>query len=170
MNARRRHRLLNPPETIRAVICYVQRRSDRKYLLLHKAKGKFGEGFWNAPGGKIELAETPERAAVREIFEETGLILSDLEKFGELEFYFGEEKKKPDWTAVVFKTSTFKGELRKSEEGILRWFKAENFPLDQMWEDDRYWLPLLFRGVRFNGSFRFTSDSKKIISHEIKMI
>ena len=62
--------LLNPKETIRAVLCYLKR--DRKFLLLLKASGKFGEGFWNAPGGKIELGETAEDAARREVKEETG--------------------------------------------------------------------------------------------------
>ncbi len=31
--------------------------------------------IWNLPGGGIEINETPEKAAVREAFEETGLIL-----------------------------------------------------------------------------------------------
>ena len=40
-------------------------------------------------------------------------------------------------------------------------------PMDQMWEDDRYWLPLLVEGVKFHGRFEFTADSKKLIRHEI---
>lgn len=162
---------LNPPETIRAVICHLQRKSDSKYLLLRKAKGKFGEGFWNAPGGKIERGESPEHAAIREVFEETSLVISNLEMCGELEFYFGEDKVKPDWTAVVFKTTCFEGNPKmENEEGMLRWFDEKDFPMKEMWEDDRYWLPFMFRGVRFRGSFRFTSDSKRLVSHSLEKL
>jgi 8-oxo-dGTP diphosphatase len=159
---------LNPPRTIHAVICYIERESDGKYLLLHKAKEKFGGGFWNAPGGKIETAESAEAATLREVYEETNLKVSNLEKVGELVFFFGEMKEKPDWTAIVFKTRSFDGELVESgSEGTLQWFSPKDFPMDEMWEDDRYWLPLMFQGTKFKGIFKFTADSKRILSHEL---
>lgn len=159
---------LNPPKTIHAVICHIERELDGKYLLLHKVKGKFGGGFWNAPGGKIEAAESAEEATEREVFEETNLKVSYLERVGELIFYFGEKKEKPDWTAIVFKTRSFEGEpVENGSEGKLSWFDPKDFPIDEMWEDDRYWLPLMFKGTKFKGIFRFTADSKKILSHEL---
>jgi len=39
-------------------------------------------GFYDIPGGKIETGETPEVAAIREFYEETGMKISDLEKIG----------------------------------------------------------------------------------------
>jgi 8-oxo-dGTP pyrophosphatase MutT (NUDIX family) len=42
---------------------------------------------WQFPGGKLEQGENPEEAAKREIFEETNLVVDDLEKFGEESFY-----------------------------------------------------------------------------------
>jgi len=158
--------LLNPPRTIRAVICYIMRGNE--ILLLLKATGKFGAGFWNAPGGKIKAGECVESAARREVLEETGLSLGSLEKAGDLEFYFGPEKTRPDWTADVFVTREFSGMMRESEEGMLKWFPEDELPFDQMWEDDRYWLPLLIRGKRFHGIFQFSSDSKVLISHNVK--
>ena len=65
-----------------------------------------------------------------------GFPLSNPEKIGYLEFYFGAGKSRPDWTAEVFVTSEFSGGERESAEGKLRWFSAEEFPYDQMWEDD----------------------------------
>ena len=160
--------LLNPPQTIRAVICYVRRGDE--YLLLLKASGRFGGGFWNAPGGKIELGESPEEAARREVREETGLIVNSLDRMGYLEFYFGAGKERPDWTAQVFACEDFSGELKESEEGKLQWTPSDKLPMDQMWEDDKYWLPLLVKGTKFRGVFEFTSDSKKLVSHRVEII
>jgi 8-oxo-dGTP pyrophosphatase MutT (NUDIX family) len=157
--------LLNPPQTIRAVICYLRR--GENFLLLLKASGRFGGGFWNAPGGKIKEGESPEDAAMREVFEETGLKLESLEKVGSLEFYFGGGKQRPDWTAEVFVSTQFEGELRESEEGKLEWFPKEKLPMDRMWEDDKYWLPLLVDGKKFSGTFEFTDDSKELVTHKI---
>ena len=44
-----------------------------KVLLQKKARGLFGEDRWNAPRGKMLNEESPEKAAVREMLEETGL-------------------------------------------------------------------------------------------------
>lgn len=160
---------LNPRETIRAVICYIYDETARKYLLIHKAKGKFGGGFWNGPGGKIEPGESPEEACKREVFEETGLRISNLTETGTLEFFFGQGKSKPDWTAVVFKTKEFHGDLKeRTDEGTLSWVAESELPLDEMWEDDRYWLPLLVKGIKFRGIFEFTSDSKKIVAYKLE--
>jgi 8-oxo-dGTP pyrophosphatase MutT (NUDIX family) len=175
MNARSRtlfpvssdsNNLLNPPDTIRAVICYLKRGGD--FLLLLKASGKFGGGFWNAPGGKIKPGESAEDAALREVKEETGLVIAHPEKIGHLEFYFGSGKARPDWTAEVFVTSEFSGIERESAEGKLRWFSEDKFPYEQMWQDDRYWIPLMVEKIKFRGKFEFTADSKQLISYSIE--
>ena len=156
---------LNPKDTIRAVLCYLKRQNN--YLLLLKAADRFGGGFWNAPGGKIEKGETTEDAVRREVKEETGLTVGGMEQVGFLEFYFGEDKTRPDWTAEVYSSSDFSGLLYESEEGKLEWFPEDMLPFDQMWQDDRYWLPMLVKGKKFHGVFRFSSDSKTLLSHKL---
>lgn len=148
------------------MICYLKRGDE--YLLLLKASGRFGGGFWNGPGGKIQDGEVPVEAARREVLEETGLRVGKLEKAGHLDFYFGQGKSRPDWTADVFVTNDFSGELRESAEGRLKWFRRDELPINDMWEDDRYWLPLLVQSKKFNGTFEFTADSKRLISHKVE--
>ncbi len=47
-------------------------------VLLGKRKGAHGAGTWSFPGGKLDLWETPEECAMREVEEETGLKIKNL--------------------------------------------------------------------------------------------
>jgi 8-oxo-dGTP pyrophosphatase MutT (NUDIX family) len=47
-----------------------------KILLLHRQKGKPQELTWGVPAGKVERDELPLTAAQRELFEETGIQVS----------------------------------------------------------------------------------------------
>ena len=42
-------------------------------LILERAAGMM-QKFWSIPGGRVDPGETPEQGAVRELFEETGLV------------------------------------------------------------------------------------------------
>jgi 8-oxo-dGTP diphosphatase len=48
---------------------------DGRVLLTQRPQGKPMAGLWEFPGGKIEPAETPEAALIREIREELGITL-----------------------------------------------------------------------------------------------
>lgn len=48
--------------------------NDFELVLVEKDKPKWQIGRWNLPGGKIEENELPERAAIREFVEETGIL------------------------------------------------------------------------------------------------
>jgi len=140
---------------------------DGKLLLQKKSKGLFGGEKWNGVGGKIKMNETPEECARREVLEETGLSVTSLESHGILNFYFG-DRSRLDWIVHVFSTRTFKGGLRPSEEGVLRWFALKDIPYEEMWQDDRHWLPLLLGGKRFKGDFYFDEEGKRLLDFNLK--
>jgi 8-oxo-dGTP pyrophosphatase MutT (NUDIX family) len=113
--------------------------------------------------------ETPLEATVREVREETGLVVSDLCNHGGLTFYFGDATE-PSYTVHIFSTQCFIGELRASDEGQLEWFPEDGLPYGRMWPDDPLWVPLLLAGRRFEGTFRLSDDLAQLISHELATI
>lgn len=61
-----------PPLRFVQLLCL----SGDRILLIRHHPGRPNAGKWNGPGGKIEPGELPRRAALRELREETGLVLA----------------------------------------------------------------------------------------------
>ena len=55
---------------------------NRKILMIKRAK-KEGNLLWAFPGGKVEDGETKEQACIREVHEETGIIVTTKQVLGE---------------------------------------------------------------------------------------
>ena len=144
-----------------ATLCYIF--DGNNILLQKKAKG-FGVGKWNAPGGKMNALESPEKAAIREVKEETGLDVQNLENVGILNFI---EEKGKVFSVYVFTTDKFSGEIQASEEGKLEWFNKSSLPIKEMWEDDKHWIPQMLEGKKFRGDFIFNKGFQKLIKHKV---
>ena len=144
-----------------ATLCYLL--EDDEVLLIEKKRG-LGEGLYVGPGGKLEDGETPRECVVREVEEEVGLVVADPVKVGEFEFVFGDD---PVTFVHVFRATEFEGTPRETPEADPEWFAIDDAPYDQMWEDDRYWLPLLFDGERFAGRFVFDEDGDELLEWDV---
>jgi len=148
-------------------VCFILKGNE--VLLLKKSKGLFGQGKWNAPGGKILPNEEPKTCAVREVFEETGLVVENIEQIGLLHFYKNSQRENSDWTVHAFLTHQFIGVPIDGREGRLKWFKMDSLPFDEMWEDDQYWCRLALEGMRLEGWFYFSGDFEKLINHRVEV-
>lgn len=60
-------------ESVVEVAAAVIQRPDGSFLLAQRPQGKVYQGYWEFPGGKIEIGERPEQALARELQEELGL-------------------------------------------------------------------------------------------------
>jgi len=145
-----------------ATLCYILR--DGKVLLIKKKRG-FGANKYNGVGGKVEEGEGVLEAAIREIREEVGIEPLELRYAGVLEFY--SEGGAPDWIVHVYTCSEAEGIPRPSEEAEPYWFPIKDLPFDEMWEDDRLWLPEVLKGRKVRGRFRFNKDYSKLLEWEL---
>jgi len=137
----------------RATLLFVVR--EGRILLIHKKRG-LGRGKVNGPGGRLEDGETPAEAAVRETREEIGITPTAIRECGELRFQF------TDGYAIhvhVFRADGFAGALVETDEARPFWVDLDAIPYDEMWADDRVWLPLFLRGEPFSGRFLFDGDT-----------
>ena len=114
-----------------------------------------GAGKINGPGGRLEPDEAPAIGAARELREELGVTAAHSEKIGEHRFQF------VDGYAIhvhVYKASGLRGDPVETDEAIPVWYDICAIPYDEMWEDDRIWLPLLLEGRQFLGYWLFDGD------------
>jgi 8-oxo-dGTP diphosphatase len=159
------------PVTVRTCLCLITRpdRSDPdgRELLLGFKKTGFGAGKWVGIGGHVEDGEAAVDATAREVAEETGLTVApaELVHMACLTFVFPH---RPSWdqTADVFVTASFAGQPEESDEVVPRWFGTDSLPFDGMWDDARYWVPVVLAGERVAATITFADDCATVLRTE----
>lgn len=152
-----------------ATLCYV--RSHGKTLMVHRVKKQndMHLGKWNGLGGKLEPGETPEECAVREIYEEAGLVVSQPLFKGLLTFpRFANDE---DWYAFVFVVNWDAEDQAGIEhfdsvEGRLAWIEDERLPDLDLWEGDRIFLKWLDQPAFFSGKFVYQDG--RLVEHNVR--
>lgn len=131
-------------------------------ILLAMKKRGTGQGKWNGVGGKIEGDESVEAATIRECQEEVGVTPHDLEKVGVIDFRIPHL----DFhnVAHVYFCRTWDGEPEETEEMAPEWFRLDNVPYDQMWSDDRLWMPRVLNGDKIEAHFVFNEREQVVRS------
>lgn len=134
----------SPTDLPEVCVCYIldETTEDGYRVLLGEKKKGLGLGKLVGPGGKLEPGETPAQAAVREVFEESGLrvLEDDLVLLGRIRYEFPTREA---WSQVswVFATRSWQGDIIESDELLLGWHRVDSIPFDRMWDDAKYWLP-----------------------------
>jgi 8-oxo-dGTP diphosphatase len=152
----------------RTCLCLIRRHtaSGPEVLLGHKKTG-FGVGKWVGLGGHIEDGEKPVAAAVREVQEESSLVVSadSLHHLASIRFLF---PTRPSWdqTAQVYVTWAFEGDAADSDEVSPQWFGEDELPFGLMWDDAKYWVPAVLAGQHVDVTVTFAADCATVASIE----
>ena len=121
--------------------CGVIIENDNGEILLQKRRDN---GRWGILGGSMELGEKFKEAARREVYEEAGIEVDELELFG---IYSGEDRiiTYPNGdiccvTSIVFKAQVYSGDiLDNTDEAVMhRFFAKEEIPDNINEFDKRY--------------------------------
>ena len=138
-----------------ATLCYITDKKKNSTLMLHRIKKEndYHQGKWNGLGGKLNLGETPEECAIREIKEESGLTVKNPSLKGFLTFpnFDGID----DWYVFVFTFEEFNGNLIDSPEGKLEWIPNDELTSLNLWEGDKVFLEWVFSGKIFSAKFNY---------------
>jgi 8-oxo-dGTP diphosphatase len=127
-------------------LCYIER--DGKYLMLHRVKKQsdINRGKWIGVGGHFEEGESPEECLLREVREETGLLLTRYTFRGIVTFSTDVQQTE---YMCLYTADAFEGELTACNEGNLAWIAKEKIEGLELWEGDRIFLHLLAVGAPF---------------------
>lgn len=117
-------------DTKLTIMCMVYN-SDGSFLVENRLKKDWpGLTF---PGGHVEDNETIEHACIREMKEETGLTISNLECMGHIEWNeFGDGVRH---LAILYRTKHYKGSIKSSKEGSVFFIKKEDIPKYELSND-----------------------------------
>ena len=130
-----------PCEIRQTTLCYMER--DGQYLMLHRVSKAHdaSHGKWIGIGGKCERDESPDECMVREVREETGLVVRQWRYRGIVTFI---SDVWPCEYMHLFTTHDWGGEqARHCDEGVLRWVDKQDVLNLPLWEGDKVFLRLL---------------------------
>lgn len=108
---------------------------------------------WIGVGGHFEKNESPEECLLREVYEETGLLLTSWRYRGIVTFIFENDPAEymSLYTAEGFEGSVTNpdGAMRECDEGVLAWVKKSDIDKLNLWEGDRIFFRLLSQEAPF---------------------
>ena len=110
--------------------------------MLHRTKKEKDENRdkWIGIGGKFEDGESPEECMLREVYEETGLKITDY-KFRAV-ITFVNDIYQTEYMHL-FTASGFTGNISECSEGELEWVEKEKLYDLALWEGDKIFLRLI---------------------------
>lgn len=91
---------------------------DEKKVLVQEKTGTKYEGGLVFPGGHVEEEESLRDSVIREIREETGLVIKNPQPCGFKDWILEDGTR---YIVLLYKTDQFEGELKNSREGKVFW-------------------------------------------------
>lgn len=99
---------------------------DQLNILLIERGDEPYKGCWAFPGGFMNIDETAEQGAMRELYEETGLVIKNLKQIGAYTAVNRDPRERV--ITIAFYTTTKKSDVKGSDDAA----QAQWFPIDQV--------------------------------------
>jgi 8-oxo-dGTP diphosphatase len=145
-------------------LCYIEKDDQYLMLLRNKKENDLNEGKWIGVGGKFLEDETPDECLLREVEEETGLILDRFALRSIVTFL--SDKWETEYM-FLYTADRFHGEIKPCNEGELHWIKKDRILDLNLWEGDVLFLRPLIQGKKefFQVKVRYEGD--RLVEHKL---
>lgn len=146
-------------------LCYIEK--DGAYLMLHRTKKEkdINRDKWIGVGGHAEADESPEECLLREVKEETGLMLTSYCFRGLVTFVSDECESEQ---MCLFTADGFEGEISVCDEGDLEWVDKSVVPTLPTWEGDAIFLRLLLGGEQRFFTLKLVYEGSSLTRHVLR--
>ena len=146
-------------------LCYIE--NNDCYLMLHRTKKKkdVNKDKWIGVGGHAEGNETPQECLLREVKEETGLLLTSYKFRGLITFISDEYEAE---MMCLFTADGYTGELITCDEGELEWVKKSDVPQLPTWEGDAQFLKLLLEDEKRFFAMKLRYEGERHVEKSVK--
>jgi len=146
-------------------LCYIE--NNDCYLMLHRTKKKkdVNKDKWIGVGGHAEGNETPQECLIREVKEETGLLLTSYKFRGLITFISDEYEAE---MMCLFTADGYTGELITCDEGELKWVKKSEVPQLPTWEGDAQFLKLLLEDEKRFFAMKLRYEGERLVEKSVE--
>lgn len=148
-----------------ATLIYVQDRINNKTLMLlrNKKENDIHRNKWNGLWWKLEIEESPDNCCRRELEEESGLIAKDIE----LKWILTAPNFTPEHDRYIFIYNVYSWTwvIKECDEWELQRIDTDKLLDLNLWEGDKYFIPLLNKDWVFHITARY--KNWKLDNHKI---
>ncbi len=136
-------------------IIVIKKEGGKSYIMLHQRKGSLGKNYWGSGGGHLELGESLQEGALRELSEEAGatVVVKNVTFLGVVNFTQMQPKHYVD---ISFSAEWVSGEPTNNsprETTDWQWFNMDNLPSPLFPPIEKYLITLKTGQNFFDASF-----------------
>lgn len=108
--------------------CVVITKDNEPKILLIQRRNEPYKDYWAFPGGFMEMDETTEQCAIRELKEETGLIVSDIKQIGAYSKVDRDPRGRTITVAYLAIVDDVENVVGGDDASKAEWFSVNNLP------------------------------------------
>ncbi len=144
-------------------LCYIIKDGKVLMMLRNKKKQDINQNKWIGVGGHFEHGESLDECLLREVKEETGLVLTSYKARGIVTFCYKDVVE----YMHLYTADQYEGELSVCNEGELSWIDKDKVMDLNIWEGDRIFLKLLLEDAGYFSLKLVYDDEGRLIDKHL---